>query len=817
MNIRQTLIVIGFLLSVISVNAQETSPRQLYEQAEEEYTIGRISQAFSLLHDNLSVFEGNIRQNVFRLMALCCLSEDKDEEAEYYAEQLIRLNNYYNSTDDPVRFQDLINRLKEGFVSTITTASSQSETINEAPSPVTIITSEMIEELGYNKNLNQILAAYVPGMTEVASSAPGENLAMHGAYANGQELILIMENGHRLNNRFYNIGVTSYSISTEKIDHIEVLRGPASSLYGNVALSAVVNIITKSGRQLNGVKARYGYGSFNTHKADLLMGTQFMDADITAWASIYNSDGQIRHFNDDKGYYANCHEKPIYEPEYYTTTINASPDRIYVSSYKNMPSYDLGFSFKLNGFELMLSRKSYTKLYPISLFDTGYDYDLYQTITDIKPGNSIEETHIELGYSHPIGKVNLKGTLYTDWYKSKDYEVYCDYSEIISPIHDEYDQYVYDEDGNMVFESRGDWGTISFASYREKTFGGIVNATTDYRVGRMKGNFLAGSQYEHFILDSRLYFMGSDFKQIEYGNYNFYNIVGTGEEDNLSFFLQAKHYFTPRFIANLGFRYDLKYRLEENLSALSPRLALMYTFNDYLTMKLSYAQSFSDLALYYRYLFSDLVDMNPQRLSAVQFTAMGKASPLHLQYEISLFYNHYRNLMQWNERQEEEQIDIEKISNQGTLENIGIEVTASYAHKRFSSNLSLYYVHDISCDNYYYNNLEKRVNNVPLFTLNLHGAYKLLQTANHELKVYAHPSYTGRKLNFTPFQATDYYIDGKWKLDLGVKYSFRRHLSFSLDCENLFNTSDYVCGPVNSFLPLFQRGRNLMASVSYQF
>ena len=229
MNIRQTLIVIGFLLSVISVNAQETSPRQLYEQAEEEYTIGRISQAFSLLHDNLSVFEGNIRQNVFRLMALCCLSEDKDEKAEYYAEQLIRLNNYYNSTDDPVRFQDLINRLKEGFVSTITTASSQSETINEAPSPVTIITSEMIEELGYNKNLNQILAAYVPGMTEVASSAPGENLAMHGAYANGQELILIMENGHRLNNRFYNIGVTSYSISTEKIDHIEVLRGPASS------------------------------------------------------------------------------------------------------------------------------------------------------------------------------------------------------------------------------------------------------------------------------------------------------------------------------------------------------------------------------------------------------------------------------------------------------------------------------------------------------------------------------------------------------------------------------------------------------------
>ena len=69
-------------------------------------------------------------------------------------------------------------------------------------------------------------------------------------------------------------------------------------MYGNVALSAVVNIITKSGKELNGIKAKYGYATYNTHKADLTIGTQFMDADIFAWASIYNSDGQIRHYND---------------------------------------------------------------------------------------------------------------------------------------------------------------------------------------------------------------------------------------------------------------------------------------------------------------------------------------------------------------------------------------------------------------------------------------------------------------------------------------------------------------------------------------
>ena len=101
------------------------------------------------------------------------------------------------------------------------------------------------------KTLNQILTAYVPGMTEITAMKETKNLAMHGAYAQGQELILIMENRHRLNTRFNNHGSTDYAISTEKIDHIEVLRGPASSLYGNVAVSAVVNIITKNADDIN--------------------------------------------------------------------------------------------------------------------------------------------------------------------------------------------------------------------------------------------------------------------------------------------------------------------------------------------------------------------------------------------------------------------------------------------------------------------------------------------------------------------------------------------------------------------------------------
>ena len=186
-------ILIAFCLLSVCTHAQENAPRQILNQAESEYEIGRIEQAIELLQGHLSKFEGNLKQSAYRLLALCYLMEDRDQEARRYAEQLIKLNNYYNSADDPARFQDLINELKGGVVTTITTASSQSESVNEAPVAITIITAEMIEQLGYNKNLGQILAAYVPGMAEVLDLDGGANLSTHGAFSNGQELILIME------------------------------------------------------------------------------------------------------------------------------------------------------------------------------------------------------------------------------------------------------------------------------------------------------------------------------------------------------------------------------------------------------------------------------------------------------------------------------------------------------------------------------------------------------------------------------------------------------------------------------------------------
>jgi len=166
--------------------------RQIYDQAESEYKTGRLEQAVDLLQSNLNNFQGNLRQNAYRLISLCYLAQDSLSQSENYAMLLLKENPYYTSVQDPIRFEDIINRLKSGTKATIITASNQAESLDEAPVPVTLITEDMINLSGA-RNLKELLLTFVPGMINVECNEE-LNIAMRGIYSSGQEKILIMLN-----------------------------------------------------------------------------------------------------------------------------------------------------------------------------------------------------------------------------------------------------------------------------------------------------------------------------------------------------------------------------------------------------------------------------------------------------------------------------------------------------------------------------------------------------------------------------------------------------------------------------------------------
>ncbi len=70
-------------------------------------------------------------------------------------------------------------------------------------------------------------------------------------------------------------------------------RGPGSSLYGSNAFFAVVNMITKRGRDLKGAEVSGEAGSDKTAKGRVNYGDKFSNGvEAIVSGSLYNSEGQ---------------------------------------------------------------------------------------------------------------------------------------------------------------------------------------------------------------------------------------------------------------------------------------------------------------------------------------------------------------------------------------------------------------------------------------------------------------------------------------------------------------------------------------------
>ena len=745
------ILAVCMMLMPLIVSAQEKpNQRQVYEKAEEAYQIGQLDQAIELLEDHLNDFTGNLRQSALRLASICYLAQDDKDKSEQYARLLLSINPNYTSVQDPIRFEDMIALLKSGRSSTVTTASSQAESINEAPVPVTVITREMIDQLSNNKSIGQILATYVPGLNEVSAYSIS-NAAMHGVYTTSQEKILVMENGHRLNLR------------------------PASSLYGNVALTAVVNIITKSGREINGVKGKYGYGSYGTHRADFIAGTTLLDADVMAWASIYTSQG-----------------KKVDIPRGSDYSITQHDGYAYIGGYADKPSYDIGFNIKLKDFNFMFNMKNGKQIPQYSWYAQTYDYDAYRTIDGNNPGYSINEKHVELGYTKEIGKFNLSISTYGDWFNVQDYMPIADDSLQLPEFDDNANPITID--GKYVMKNYA--GVMQCLPFQEYTIGAMAKTDANYTLGNMKGNLLLGAQFEYFKLSSNDYLLGNDYTKIFVTYPESKGMLRIGSEKSFSAFIQDKHYFTQQIILNAGLRYDYKYRVNgKSVSAVSPRVAFIYYPNEAFTTKLSYSRAFVDAPYYTR-----------------QLDFMGKINNWHLVYDVNFFYNTLTDIVVNNPSND---ADAPKFINSGSLKVAGAEAELNFSIPSFRVDANMTYLRPLEAEDYYYT--DHKIYSIPAFTANLMFSKRIVNTANHLLWLTAGFKFNTKTLNKANTRVPDtkdYELSGNAIVDLGLKYTYHNAIQLSLDCDNLFDRNYFVGG--SFYVPYRANRRTVMATVSFK-
>ena len=97
-------------------------------------------------------------------------------------------------------------------------------------------------------------------------------------------------------------GIYSHSIAdfyqTEYVDHVEVLRGPASVLYGSNAMGGVINVITKNA-VADGVRTTLTsrYGSYNTWLSSLTNMTRFGRFSSLVSIGYDRTDGVQKNFD----------------------------------------------------------------------------------------------------------------------------------------------------------------------------------------------------------------------------------------------------------------------------------------------------------------------------------------------------------------------------------------------------------------------------------------------------------------------------------------------------------------------------------------
>jgi len=147
----------------------------------------------------------------------------------------------------------------------VSIATGTYQPITKAPSTATIITAEDIEAMGAI-TMDEVLES-VPGLHVVPSTLDRMNpvYTIRGLYTGQNPQVLFMLNGKRITPSTFTGGLSVNSnMNVENISRIEVIRGPGSAIYGADAYAGVINIVTRSADEINGVNAGVRGGSFNT-------------------------------------------------------------------------------------------------------------------------------------------------------------------------------------------------------------------------------------------------------------------------------------------------------------------------------------------------------------------------------------------------------------------------------------------------------------------------------------------------------------------------------------------------------------------------
>lgn len=185
---------------------------------------------------------------------------------------------------DDLKASDCESLLHTELNMTTNASTSSDMNIRNAPSVITVITDAQIKALGA-RDIMDVLRL-IPGFHVALGENGNLGIGVRGNWANDGKVLLLLD-GQEMNDIYSAQLTINKRFPVDFIKRIEVIRGPGSINYGGFAEFAVINIITYSPGEMNGLSVGYSTGQTkNMHTSDLFKisyGKKWNKAALSVW------------------------------------------------------------------------------------------------------------------------------------------------------------------------------------------------------------------------------------------------------------------------------------------------------------------------------------------------------------------------------------------------------------------------------------------------------------------------------------------------------------------------------------------------------
>jgi outer membrane receptor protein involved in Fe transport len=269
------VILIVLMTAPAPATAQSACKGQL-EQADESFHSGRFPEAVEAARGCLAARPSRSEKaRALGILARTQLADDDIAAARRTIAELLRADpGFEPELRDAPRFARLLGeqRKASGDVQ-VTSVSKTPESLRETPATVLVVTAREIERRGY-LDLEAVFHD-LPGFDiSRGNGVAYSNLYQRGYLSSTTDRTLFLVDGVENNDLTSNVAFLSHQYPLSAIDRIEVIYGPASTMYGANAFVGVINVILKEpeallrdGRQLGG-EVQMTAGSLNVRSLD---------------------------------------------------------------------------------------------------------------------------------------------------------------------------------------------------------------------------------------------------------------------------------------------------------------------------------------------------------------------------------------------------------------------------------------------------------------------------------------------------------------------------------------------------------------------